>query len=123
MAKILIVDDDQTIGLMIKDILEFNGHKAFVTQRPKFTKEHIEEHDIDLVLLDKLIAGVDGIDICEDLKRDERFKDIPILMMSALHNVDQLCKDAGATDFLAKPFNMESLLEKTGEILKKHGKT
>ncbi|PTX43062.1 response regulator receiver domain-containing protein [Christiangramia gaetbulicola] len=117
MAKILIVDDDQTIGLMLKDILEFSGHHVTVSQQPKKTKENIKENDIELVLLDKLISGVDGTDVCRKLKQDEEVAHIPVLMMSALHNVDEICKSAGAVDFLSKPFDMETLIEKIDQIL------
>ena len=117
MAKILIVDDDQTIGLMLKDILEFSGHNVTVSQQPKKTKENIKENDIDLILLDKLISGVDGTDVCRKLKQDEEVAHIPVLMMSALHNVDEICKSAGAVDFLAKPFDMETLIKKIEQIL------
>ena len=117
MAKILIVDDDQTIGLMLKDILEFSGHHVIVSQQPKKTKENIKENDIELVLLDKLISGVDGTDVCRKLKQDEEVAHIPVLMMSALHNVDEICKSAGAVDFLSKPFDMETLIEKIDQIL------
>lgn len=120
MAKILIVDDDQTIGFMIKDILEFSGHEVTISQQPGKTKENILKYGIELLLLDKLISGVDGTDVCAELKKDEQVAHIPIIMMSALHNVGEDCKSAGATDFLSKPFDMESLITKTNEILEKH---
>jgi DNA-binding response OmpR family regulator len=120
MAKILIVDDDQTIGFMLKDILEFNGHEVIVSQHPRKTKENILQHKVDLILLDKLISGVDGTDICAELKEDKEVASVPIIMMSALHNVAEICKEAGAIDFLAKPFDMDTLINKTNSILKMH---
>ena len=117
MAKILIVDDDQTIGLMLKDILEFNGHEVTVSQEPRKTKENLLENDAELLLLDKLISGVDGTDVCKKLKEDEQVAHIPVIMMSALHNVDEICKSAGAADFLSKPFDMETLIEKIDNII------
>ena len=120
MANILIVDDDQTIGLMIQDILEFKGHKVVVTQKPATTREQILNHDIDLVLLDKLISGVDGTDVCSQLRTEEDFREIPIIMMSALHNVDEVCKAAGATEFLPKPFDMDTLIATVDRFLEKN---
>jgi len=117
MANILIVDDDQTIGLMLKDILEFSGHTVKVSQEPRKTKENILNNAIELILLDKFISGVDGTDVCIELKKDEAVAHVPVLMMSALHNVGDLCKSAGAVDFLAKPFDMETLVEKVNSIL------
>ncbi|WP_300437567.1 response regulator [Christiangramia sp.] len=120
MAKILIVDDDQTIGFMLRDILEFNDHTVIVSQQPRKTKENILEHDIELILLDKLISGVDGTDVCAELKQDEKVAHVPVLMMSALHNVGDICRSAGAVDFIAKPFDMETLNTKVSTILKEH---
>tara|TARA_B100000929_G_scaffold282622_1_gene262792 strand:- start:396 stop:770 length:375 start_codon:yes stop_codon:yes gene_type:complete len=120
MAKILIVDDDQTIGFMLRDILEFNDHEVTVSQQPRKTKENILENDIELILLDKLISGVDGTDVCSQIKNDQEVAHVPILMMSALHNVGEACKAAGAVDFIAKPFDMETLIDKINSILKDH---
>ncbi|TQI70769.1 response regulator receiver domain-containing protein [Gramella sp. Hel_I_59] len=117
MARILIVDDDQTIGLMLKDILEFSDHNVTVSQQPKLTKENILKHDIELILLDKLISGVDGTDVCVELKADEEVAHVPIIMMSALHNVGDLCKSVGAVEFIPKPFDMDTLLNRVSEVL------
>lgn len=122
MAKILIVDDDQTIGFMLRDILEFNDHMVTVSQKPRETKENILKNDIELILLDKLISGVDGTDVCAELKQDEKVAHVPVLMMSALHNVGDICKAAGAVDFIAKPFDMETLTQKIDAILQHHSK-
>jgi len=117
MARILIVDDDQTIGLMLKDILEFSDHNVTVSQQPKLTKENILKHDIELILLDKLISGVDGTDVCAELKADDEVVHVPIIMMSALHNVGDLCKSVGAVEFIPKPFDMDTLLNRVSEVL------
>lgn len=117
MARILIVDDDQTIGLMLKDILEFSDHNVTVSQQPKLTKENILKHDIELILLDKLISGVDGTDVCAELKADDEVAHVPIIMMSALHNVGDLCKSVGAVEFIPKPFDMDTLLNRVSEVL------
>lgn len=122
MARILIVDDDLSIGLMLKDILEYSGHEVTVLQQPGKTKENILEHNIELVLLDKLISGVDGTDVCTEIRKDDEVPKIPIIMMSALHNVGEACKSAGATDFIAKPFDMETLIKKTNDILENYHK-
>ena len=119
MARILIVDDDQTIGLMLKDILEFSDHKVTVSQQPKLIKENIIKHEVELILLDKLISGVDGTDVCAELKADPELAHVPIIMMSALHNVGELCKSVGAVEFIPKPFDMDTLLNRVTEVLAK----
>ena len=115
--KILIVDDDAGIGEMLKTLLEISGYEVFVTEMPHQASDLILQSEIDLVLLDMLIAGVNGTDICAGLKQDERTAKVPVLMMSALHEAGAKCSQAGADDFIAKPFEMEDLLDKINKIL------
>lgn len=121
--KILIVDDDPGIGSMLKLLLEFKNYEVIVCENPGLTEEIIEKNDIGLVILDMLISGVNGTDVCRRLKENESTKPIPVLMMSALHNADASCKAAGANDFISKPFEMENLLAKIQELLSKTGKS
>lgn len=116
-SKILVVDDDSGIGEMIKTLLEFYGFEVAVTEKPLKTQNLILELDIDLVLLDMLISGVNGTDVCAALRENPETADTPVLMMSALHNAGPKCKDAGANDFIAKPFEMDDLIEKINHIL------
>lgn len=121
--KILIVDDDAGIGEMLKTLLEFSGYEVMVTENPHHTGDLILQNGVDLVLLDMLIAGVNGTDICVELKQDTRTTGVPVLMMSALHEAGPKCTEAGADDFIAKPFEMEDLLDKINKILEKRQHT
>lgn len=116
-TKILVVDDDSGIGEMLKTLLEFYGYEVTVTENPDKTEALILEKNIDLVMLDMLISGVNGTDVCARLRQDERTADTPVLMMSALHDAGPKCKNAGADDFLAKPFEMSELTSKITDVL------
>ncbi len=118
--KILVVDDDSGIGEMLKTLLEFYKYEVTVTPRPEETEKLIVEKGIDLVLLDMLISGVNGTDVCARLRKNEETKDTPVLMMSALHDAGKKCREAGANDFIAKPFEMEDLIAKINEVLSKN---
>lgn len=122
-AKILVVDDDSGIGEMLKTLLEFYDFDVTVTENPNAAEELIQKHDINLVLLDMLISGVNGTDVCRRLRKNEQTSDVPVLMMSALHDAGSKCKDAGANDFIAKPFEMEELISKIKEVLEESGST
>lgn len=111
-GNILVVDDDSGIGEMLKVLLELNGYSVSVTEKPDEAEELIREKEIDLVLLDKLISGVNGTEVCARLKSNQATAAVPILMMSALHEAGEKCRKAGANDFIAKPFEMEDLLQK-----------
>ena len=115
--KILVVDDDSGIGEMLKTLLEFYDYDVSVTERPEETEALIIQNDIDLVMLDMLISGVNGTDVCARLRKNPETKDTPVLMMSALHDAGPKCREAGANDFIAKPFEMDDLAVKIQEIL------
>ena len=115
--KILVVDDDSGIGEMLKTLLEFYGYRVTVTEKPDETEELIVKKDIDLVLLDMLISGVNGTDVCAGIRKNEATEGIPVIMMSALHDAGDKCKKAGANDFIAKPFEMDHLIEKITAVL------
>ena len=117
MTKILIVEDDHNLGLMIKDILEFKGYDTILSRKPENTIEDIIENDVDLILLDKLIFGVDGTDVCEKIRSTKATANKPVLMMSALHDSRAACLKAGATDFIYKPFDMKVFQDKVQELL------
>jgi DNA-binding response OmpR family regulator len=117
--KILVVDDDSGIGEMLKTLLEFYEYEVTVTPNPEETEKLIVEKEIDLVMLDMLISGVNGTDVCADLRKNPETKGTPVLMMSALHDAGPKCREAGANDFIAKPFEMEDLVAKIEEILEK----
>lgn len=115
--RILVVDDDSGIGEMLKTLLEVYGYDVTLTELPDETENLIQKNSIDLVLLDMLISGVNGTDVCARLRKNQATKNIPILMMSALHEAGKKCKDAGADYFIAKPFEMEELLEKIESLI------
>ncbi len=117
MSKILIVEDDHNLGLMIQDILEFKGYEVILSKKPEETTENIRSNQIDLVLLDKLISGVDGTDVCIEIRQTEAVATTPVLMMSALNNARKVCIDAGASDFISKPFEMDDLLAKVEQVI------
>ena len=118
-AKILIIDDDPGIGEMLKTLLEFNDYTARVTDKPLQAREIIMEYAPDIVLLDVRLSGVDGTEVCANLKQDKEVNKVPIIMMSALTGADKTCEKAGAQGFISKPFDMEDLLEKIKIVFSK----
>ena len=72
-----------------------------------------------LVQTRNFLSGVNGTDVCSRLKATEETTDVPVLMMSALHDAGTRCRDAGADDFIAKPFEMEELIERINSVLEK----
>lgn len=116
-AKILIIDDDPAIGEMLKTLLEFNNYVVTVSDKPLRTRENILKLKPDIVIMDVRLSGVDGTEVCAELKKDPAIRDVPILMMSALTGADITCRQAGADGFIAKPFEMDELLKTLQKVI------
>jgi DNA-binding response OmpR family regulator len=109
---ILIVDDDPDIGNMLKMMLEFKGYRVDLLNRADETEKVLGNGQFDLVILDMLIAGINGTYVCTQIRQHPRLCSIPVLMISALPDARKGCIDAGATEFISKPFEMNELLTK-----------
>ncbi len=109
-ARILVVDDDPDIGVMLKMMLEYKGYTPVVAERAEEAMAALNADNIQLVIMDMLLSGVNGTDICANLKNDPERKNIPVIMISAHPNAREICINAGADDFIAKPFDMRDML-------------
>jgi CheY-like chemotaxis protein len=108
---ILIADDDEGILDATSAILEFEGYHVQSTLDGASVLRW-EGALPDLLLLDIWMSGTDGTDVCRQLKNSEDTKHLPVIMVSASRDIEQYARDAGADDFLAKPYEMKDLLEK-----------
>lgn len=109
--KVMIADDDAGIVDSMSIMLEFEGYEVSTTlDGAKLLQMNNELPD--LLLLDIWMSGVDGRDICKQLKSNTHTSKLPIVMISASKDIERSAMDAGANDFLAKPFEMEELLRK-----------
>ena len=117
MKKILIVDDDPGILEALSMILEESGFITEVTTKGTETYGKIARFKPDLIILDVLMSGSDGREICKKIKKDQTTKHIPIIMISAHPNAEKSIKECGANDFLPKPFEMKDLLAKINQLI------
>jgi len=107
--RICIVEDDESIQDVLRIILKRAGYKTtiFASGMPILERTYSAP---DVFLIDKQLPGVDGLTICRHIKDDEHTRTIPVIMMSAYPNVEELSILAGADDFIEKPFRIDSLL-------------
>jgi DNA-binding response OmpR family regulator len=117
MKKILVVDDDKDILDSLSTILEMLGYDTQTTTKGDETFLKIDTFKPDLIILDVLLAGKDGRHICKQLKTEEKTKHIPIIMISAHPGANKSANEAGADDFVAKPFDITVLLEKVKKYI------
>ncbi|HKB45081.1 MAG TPA: response regulator [Chitinophagaceae bacterium] len=115
--RILVLDDDPDIGIMIKIMLEYKGYSVILTDRADKAADIIREDDINLLIMDMLLSGVNGTDVCTELKQNSLTSSIPIMMISAHPNAKRICMDAGADDFISKPFDMQDLVGKIDQLI------
>lgn len=110
--KILAVDDDNDILDVIQIILEDEGYEVSTLANGKYVFDMVDQNRPDLILLDVMLGGLDGRDICRALKENPDYKEIPVVMISASHNLNNLLLMPGAPDnFLAKPFDIDKLID------------
>ncbi len=114
--RIMIADDDPGILDSVSIMLEYRGYDVLLSSIN--TLEAVKQELPDLLLLDIWMSGQDGIDICKALKADEKTKELPVLMISASRDIEGSARNAGADDFLAKPFEMNQLFAKMETLLK-----
>jgi DNA-binding response OmpR family regulator len=115
--RILVLDDDPDIGIMIKIMLEYKGYSVILTDRADKAEDIIRTNNINLLIMDMLLSGVNGTDVCTALKQNSHTASIPIMMISAHPNAQQVCIDAGANDFISKPFDMQDLIARIDRLL------
>lgn len=118
-ARILVLDDDPDIGTMIKMMLEYKGYMVTVSDRADMAQQALNNGGVDLIIMDMLLSGVNGTDLCVDLKNNPTTSRIPVIMISAHPNAKEICLEAGADEFISKPFDMNDILSKIDGLLHK----
>jgi adenylate cyclase len=120
-SRILVVDDNASNRDLLSRRLQRQGHTVLQAEDGTRALALVEEEALDLVLLDLMMPGINGYDVLALLKRDPRFRDIPVIMISALSELDSIvrCIEAGADDYLPKPFDPTLLRARVGSSLEK----
>ena len=119
--KILVVDDEVDLVETVRFPLEIEGYNVLVAYNGEEALDRARKENPDLILLDLMLPKLDGYKVCRLLKFDERYKHIPILMLTAkTQEKDKvLGMETGADEYITKPFEMDYLLKKVKEYLSK----
>lgn len=118
--RILVVDDEAELVKAIKIRLELAGFEVFAAYNGNEALEKVRQNPPDLVILDLMLPKIDGFKVCRILKFDEKYKGIPIIMLTArAQESDQkVGADVGADAYIMKPFDHTVVLAKIKELLK-----
>jgi len=116
---ILIVEDEPRIAQLIKRGLEEGGYQATVAYDGVLGKKLAEQHAYDLIITDIILPKINGIDLCRELRKI--YPAVPIIMLTALGTTDDKVEgfDAGADDYLVKPFDFRELEARIRVLLKR----
>jgi two-component system OmpR family response regulator len=117
-AHVLVVDDDRDIRTLLSEYLQKNGYRVTAVAEGKAMRRVLEKSHVDLIVLDLMLPGEDGLKLCRDLRTHSQ---IPILMLTALgEEIDRvLGLEVGADDYLPKPFSPRELLGRIKAILRR----
>lgn len=117
MSRILIIDDDPDIRTVMNILLKKQGHEVETAAKEPEAFEKIKQFNPSVILLDVLLSGADGRQICKDIKANAATRNIPVIMFSAHPGAADKIDTYGADDFIAKPINADLLLEKIARQL------
>jgi len=117
-AKLLVVDDDTEILELTEAYLSQQGFAVACVPSGEAMLEYLEDHHVDLIILDLMLPGEHGLNLARDLKRDG---DVPIIIVSAQgDDVDRIVGlEVGADDYISKPFNPRELLARVRAVLRR----
>ncbi len=117
--KILVIEDEVKFAMLIKSGLEHHGYSVDLAYDGFLADNLVEQRDYDVILLDVVIPLINGIDLCAKIKR--RKPEVPVLMLTALGTTLDKGRgfEAGADDYLVKPFDFEELLMRVKALTKR----
>ncbi len=125
MSRILIAEDDRDIGELIRHYLARAGHSAELVGSGSAVLPALREQPADLLILDLMLPGVDGLEICREVRADPALSQLPILMVTArAGEADRITGlEQGADDYVTKPFSPREVVARVAALLRRAGRT
>jgi len=123
MPKIIVVDDDKTSTALFEQVLLMNKYEVVTLNESAKTLETATRVKPDLIILDLMMPEPDGFKVCRTLRADPLFKRTPIIIVTALNDLDSklVAMGAGANDYLVKPFHIDQLFTMLEKQLSRNG--
>ena len=117
--EILIVDDEPGVAVAIQFLMEQQGHRVMVAQRGEDALDLIYKYKPDLVLLDIMLPGISGWEVCEIIRLNPDYRKIIIVFLTARNTEVEIAKGLalGADDYITKPFSNDELVARVNTLL------
>jgi len=121
--KVLVVDDEPHILLILDKVLQRYGCMVEKAECGESALNLLYSNLYDIVILDLMMPGISGIEVCRKIREDDRIKDTPVVILTADKNEcdKEECLTLGISDYIAKPFSPKKIAERIEEILGKLG--
>ena len=110
--KVLVIEDEPIIAEMMSILLEVEGFNVISSSDTAFARKKLANKDVNLVMLDLKLKGEDGRSMCAYIKGHADLKHIPVILVSANSDLEEITKQCGADDHIAKPFELDYFMNK-----------
>jgi len=119
--KVLIIDDEEHIVELIKYNLDSSGYTTFEAYNGNDGLKTARKEMPDIILLDLMLPGIDGLEVCKSLRNDDKLKNVPIIMLTAKsEEIDKILGlELGADDYITKPFSVRELNARVKAVLRR----
>ncbi len=115
---VIVVDDNTDLLSMVGGLVKRKGFQVSLLMNGDDLVHQMQQNSTSLVVMDMLLSGSDGREVCRSLRRDPALAAVPIIMMSALPGAKMDCLAAGADGFLSKPFEMSEMYDLIGRLVR-----
>ncbi len=125
MSRILVVEDDADIAELLRHYLERSGHEIDVLTQGQDALPRLRDRLPDLVILDRMLPGVDGLEICRAIRASAAMADLPVMMVTArAEESDRIVGlELGADDYITKPFSAKEVVARVNALLRRSTRT